>query len=361
MNYQNLTSANTYRYFRFFYLIGALLPVLILISSILCFFSHKKLNQVIKTSFLIGFFVYFIYAVSFHSNSVLKLFFIVLGFSILYTNMFMLLYKLILRVKNKFFAAGLFCGFFPLLKLVMLLTSSLLAQETALRGKIISYCTSILFIGLFILYSFITKDELTEKQVNYKNFSIRFFVYLINIFKKYSIVKIFFYLLICGTIDGLIQQYLLYYVVFSDNAYFNVFYFFQIVVYAILFLSIILISAYVNKNKYIFIFSCSSILLFVNIIFILIFGEAYFLNEFLVANFTWYYSFFFFFVIAVYISKHNYYKFNIVLTLGFVSFLFGLIISEWVNVWFTSNYITLLLVLCLITFLYIRIRDNREE
>ncbi|WP_143100007.1 hypothetical protein [Francisella sp. TX07-6608] len=275
--------------------------------------------------------------------------------------MFMLLYKLILSVKNKFFVAGLFCGFFPLLKLVMLLTSSLLAQETTLREKVISYCTSILFIGLFILYSFVIKDELTEKQLNYKNFNIRFFVYLINIFKKYSIVKIFFYLLVCGTIDGLIQQYLLYYVEFNDNAYFNVFYFFQIEVFAISFLSIILISVYVNKNNYIIIFSCSNILLFVNIIFILIIGDAYFLNEFLVANFTWYYSFFFFFVISVYISKYNYYKFNIVLTLGFVSFLFGLIISEWVNFWFTSNYITLLLVLSLITFLYIRIRVNREE
>lgn len=366
INYKPLVFENSYRYFRFFYLTATFFPLLILVLSVASFFSYKNLNKIIGMSFLTGSFVFFINALFFYSNSIFELFFVILCFAILHTSMFMLLYKLILRLKNKIFVMGLFCGFFPVRSLAMLMTSSLLVHDPVFRGRMIVYGMSALFIVLFILYSFITKNELVEKQVSYKNFSIRFFVYLINIFKQYSIVSLIFYLFMCGTVNGLIQQYLLHYVVFS-NTYavfsnditFSTFLLLQKLMYLILFLLIILIPVFVNKNRFNAIFFFSSLLLALNIIFILIFGGAkYFLNGFLLVNFTWYCTLVFFVVLVKYIDKRNIYKFNIVLSLGFVSYLFGFINSDWINILFVSKYMQLLLALLIIIFIYIKIRDR---
>ncbi|MED7788863.1 hypothetical protein [Francisella sp. 19X1-34] len=354
MDYQPLVFPNSYIYFRFFYLVGALLPVLILISSILCFFSHRNLDIVIKLNFLIGFFAYFIYALYFYTNSVWKIVFIVICLSMLYTNIFMLLYKLILRVKNKIFVAGLFCSFFPLLKLVMLLTAVLLSYNY-IDGEEILYNTSPLLIILLMLYFFVASGGQSRK-ISYKNLSIRFFVYLINVLKEYFIIRLFLYLLICGAINGLIQQYLLQYVSLSNRIYFNSFFFSQEFFYIALFALIILMSSYLDSSYFDFIFSCSSFVLFLNIISILIFEKVFLLKGALMINIVWYHTFLFFYLLTKYIKKNKYHKFNIVLTLGFIMFLFGLIFSEWINIgWFINKYITLLLILSILIFLHVRV------
>ncbi len=354
MDYQPLVFPNSYIYFRFFYLVGALLPVLILISSILCFLSHRNLDVVIKTNFLIGFFAYFIYAIYFYSDSVWKVLFIVICLSMLYTNIFMLLYKLILRVKNKIFVAGLFCSFFPLLKLVMLLTAILLSYNH-INGEKILYYTSPLLIILLMLYSFVVGKEQSRK-VTCKNFSIRFFVYLINILKENFIIRLFLYLLVCGAINGLTQQYLLQYVSLSNKIYFNSFFFSQELFYIILFILIILISSYLGSNRFDIIFSCSSFILFLNIVFILVFENVSFLKEALIINIVWYHTFLFFYLLTKYINKNRYHKFNMVLTFGFIMFLFGLILSEWINVgWLINGNIVLLLILFILVFLHARV------
>ncbi|ASG68495.1 hypothetical protein CDV26_08925 [Francisella halioticida] len=267
----------------------------------------------------------------------------------------MLLYKLILRVKNKIFVAGLFCSFFPLLKLVMLLIALSLSYHL-IRGEEILCCISPFLIILFTLYCFVTENE-SSRKISYKNFSIRFFVYLINILKEPFIVRLFLYLLVCGTINGLTQQYLLQYVSFSNRTFLNSFFFFQEILYIVFFLLIILISVYVNKNKFDFIFSCSSSVLFVNIIFILVFKNVFFFRGLLVANIIWYYTFLFFYLLVKYINKHRYHKFNMVLTLGFIASLSGLIFSEWINIgWFVNRYIMLLLILCIVIFVHIKVR-----
>ncbi|QIW11002.1 hypothetical protein [Francisella sp. LA112445] len=354
MDYQPLVFPNSCICFRFFYLVGALLPVLILISSILCFFSHRNLDIVIKVNFLIGFFAYFIYALYFYTDSVLKILFIVICLSMLYTNIFMLLYKLILRVKNKIFVAGLFCSFFPLLKLVMLLIAVLLSYNY-IDGEEILYNTSPFLIILLMLYSYVTSGEKSRK-ISYKNLSIRLFVYLINILKEYFIIRLFLYLLICGVINGLTQQYLLQYVSLSNKIYFNFFFFSQGLIYIVLFVSIILISSYLNSKHFDFIFSCSSFAVFLNIVFILAFENVFLLKEVLMVNVVWYHTFLFFHLLTKYIRKNRYHKFNMVLILGFIMFLFGLIFSEWVNVgWFVNRYIVLLLILSILIILHARV------
>ncbi|API87657.1 hypothetical protein F7310_09980 [Francisella uliginis] len=366
INYKPLVFENSYRYFRFFYLTATFFPLLILVLPVASFFSYRNLNKIIGMSFLIGSFLFFINAVFFYSNSIFKIFFVILCFAILHTSMFMLLYKLILRLKNKIFVVGLFCGFLPLRNLAMLVTSSLFVHDPVLRSRIVVYGMSAIFMVFFILYSFITKNEPVEKQISYKNFSIRFFVYLINILKQYSVLSLIFYLFMCGAIFGLIQQYMLHYVVFSntyavfsDNITFSTFLLLQKLIYLILFLLIILISVFVSKRRFNTIFFFSSLLLALNIIFILIFGgDKYLLNRFLLVNFIWYCTFVFFVILVKYIDKRNINKFNIVLSLGFVSYLFGFINSDWINILFVSKYMQLLMALFIIIFIYLKIRDR---
>ncbi|MED7818906.1 MULTISPECIES: hypothetical protein [unclassified Francisella] len=347
---------NSYRYFRYFYLIGGVLPAMLFIAPILCFSSHKKINQIIKFGFIIGFIIYIIHGEFFYSDTFLKEVFSNICVAIIYTNIIILLYKAILRVKNKLLIIGVFCSFFPLSKLVMLLTELVLVKDPVLRGEIIIYSSSILFLILLLIYYFITIKEPKEIGVSYKNFSIRIFVYLINILKEYSIIKLFIYLLICGVISGFIQQYILHDLSFSNKQDLNYFFFFQVIIYPILFILIILVSAYVTKEKFNLIFFCSSILLFLNILLILIFGNSSILRELLIVNYNWYCPFLFFLIITKYIAKNKYHRFNIILSLGYVTFLFGTISSEWINIWFNSNYIVLILLLFIIPLVNIKLR-----
>jgi hypothetical protein len=329
---------------------------MLFLAPILCFFSQKRINQVIKFGFLVGFVIFIVHGEFFYKDTLLKEIISNICLAILYINIITLLYKAIMRVENKFFILGIFCGFLPLSKLVMLLTELILIKDPVLRGEIIIYTCSILFLILLLIYYIITINEPRESKGSYRNFSTKIFVYLINIMKEHSIIKLFVYLLVCGIISGLIQQYILHAISFSNKQDINYFFFFQIIIYPIAFILIVLVSAYISKERFIKIFFYSSLLLFLNILLVLIFGNSSILRELLVANYNWYCPFLFFLILTKYIAKNKYHRFNIILSLGYVSFLFGSISSEWINIWFTSKYIVLVLLLFIVPLLYFSLR-----
>lgn len=339
---------------------GALLPILILFGPFLSMLYNKNPDNVIKGCFLTGIITYFIYFLLFNHYFLLKTTVILIGCAISFINIFFLSHKLITIVAKPLSAIFFICACQLISFNSMMISDLIFKAEVFTNSRMTILFIGLVFFVMLITYSHVFSSKKTISNKITTRIFKRYFIYLVNFFKNLKILNISILFFLNGILLGLISQYIAHYV--SQFNYNNLqdILVFQIISYSVFFILLITIGILINKKHIKLIHSgltISLVLLLINIVLVIIDSQSFILNKLLMISYTWFCIYLFMTLLINYFYLFQSHRFSLMMIIGYILYLFGITIAQWVDIVFIDIKVSLylsIIVICLIAFFQIK-------
>ena len=321
-----------------------LLPIMVILSPVLTLLYQKKPDKIMNLSFLVGFVTCVVGLVGFNYNSVYEIVFLLLGFSVIVTNIFFLSHRLSCLL-NKPYLAIFFVGYcFFIMRITMILVDYLFKQQIFLSIEYVLLSISLVFLFMFVVNVFLASNSKKDLKISFKNFFNKYFIYLINFFKHEIVLNLCFLFFLNGIIHGAISQYITHYISQLDHQALDEIFVFEIIMYLV-FLLILFIIGFFMKERDIHslfrIFFISSVVLCINVILVILNDQSYILNDFLMVDYTWFWIYVFVMLLINYYNSFKSHQLHLMMIVGYILYLFGNTFIQWVDMIFVSVKISL--------------------
>lgn len=207
------------------------------------------------------------------------------------------------------------------------------------HAQVTALFISIIFFVMFIVSCLVFNDNQTELKAPFKKVLKRYFIYLVNFLKHKQVLGLLILFFLNGIIIGLIGQYFAHYISKLDYQNLDSLLVFEICTYSLLFIILIITGAFINHaniKKLNYLLLVISTILLINIVFIILDSQNDALNKLLIISYACFCVFVFMILLIDYLRVFKSHRLGLMMILGYILYLFGAIMSQWVDIIFLN-------------------------